>query len=392
MIPTIELLANQKKRFLFDFPWVYSNEIKPSPALKEIKPGEITHLVLNGKFLATGYFNPHSLIAFRSLTRKPNEKIDADFFKRRIEQAEKLRQVFYKTPFYRLVHAESDDLPGLIIDRFDKVFVVQLNTQGMEKLESYIVEALEVAFKPDTILLQYDSGSRKLEGLEDKETVVQGKPVTLLKVKEDDLEFSIDFSTSQKTGWFFDNRDNRAFVGELSQNKTMIDYYCYSGGFSLHAAHKGAKRVIGVDSSKQAIANAQHSAKANGLQDRASFVVSEVFKDMDARIEANESFEVVMLDPPAFVKSKKDLGAGLKGYEKLLAKGLTLTASQGFLVLTSCSYHVKASDLIQCLNRACDKTNRRVKIVKELKAGFDHPIHPRLPETDYLKGFIFYCP
>jgi 23S rRNA (cytosine1962-C5)-methyltransferase len=329
------------------------------------------------------------LISFRVLSTPP-VNIDVTFFKQALERSLALRERFYSTPYYRLVYAEADGLPGLIIDRFSSVFVIQINTQGMEKLKSLLVEALQILFSPRTLYFKNDSAVRTLEGLSITESEIIGAPLSTLTVIENNMTFEIDMTSSQKTGWFFDHRENRALIAKLARSKTVIDYFCYSGGFSLQAAKQGAERVMGIDRSEGAVKNAECSARFNQLSDICKFHCQDSFKDMDTRLEKGQIFDIVVLDPPAFVKSKKDLIPGLKGYEKLLTKALPLVAPGGFLLIASCSYHVKEADLKICLIRALQKTKRKGSIVQTLSAGFDHPIHPMLEESSYLKGFLVF--
>ena len=389
MLPTIEIIPSYHKRFLSGYPWLYANEIIQSQSTKTFEPGELVVVAHQGKRVATGYFNRHSLISFRALA-SPDTDIDITFFKHRLEHCLALRERFYHTPYYRLVHAEADGLPGLIIDRFDSVFVIQINTQGIEKLKGLLIEALQVLFSKTTLYFKNDSAVRALEGLAINEPEVIGELLSTLTVIENNMTFDIDMTSSQKTGWFFDHRDNRALMAKLAPNKTVIDYFCYSGGFSLQAAKNGAKRVIGIDRSEGALKNAQRAASLNHLSELCEFHCRDTFKDMDERLQKGEIFDIVVLDPPAFVKNKKDLIPGLKGYEKLLTKALPLVAKSGFLLIASCSYHVKEADLKICLIRALQKTKREGRIVKTLSAGFDHPIHPMLEESSYLKGFLVF--
>jgi 23S rRNA (cytosine1962-C5)-methyltransferase len=388
MLPTIQILSGHHKRFVYGYPWLYANEIIQGQATKDLEPGQLVSVEHIGQRIATGYFNRHSLIAFRCLSRIPDEAIDTHFFKKRLQQAVALRERFYETPFYRLIHAEADGLPGLIIDRFDKVFVVQINTHGMEKLTEPLLEAMQALFNPTTLYLKTDSPVRKLEGLAISEPVVIGQPLTDLTVIENNTTFTIDMTSSQKTGWFFDHRDNRKLMADLAKGKTVIDYFCYSGGFGLQAATHKARHVIGVDGSEAALKNARRSAALNNVSDNCEFICFETFKDMDQRSTALQTFDIVILDPPAFVKTKKDLGSGLKGYEKLLTKAIPLVSKNGLLMIASCSFHVKEIDLKASLVRALHKNHCEGKIVKTLSAGVDHPIHPLLEESGYLKGFL----
>lgn len=232
-----------------------------------------------------------------------------------------------------------------------------------------------------------DSPIRKLEDLTISDPEIIGSPLSTLKVIENQTEFSVAMQGSQKTGWFFDHRENRQLIASLAKNKTLLDYFCYSGGFSIEAA-KTATKVIGVDSSENALQNARASAALNNVSEKTEFICNDVFKDMEARATQSQKFDIVVLDPPAFVKSKKDLTTGLKGYEKLISKALPLVVPGGLLLIASCSYHVKEADLKLCLARALQKNHREGRILKTLTAGPDHPLHPMLEESSYLKGFL----
>lgn len=390
-LPILELNPKQQKRFMALHPWVYANEIIQSDLTKSIEPGSLVLLQSQKKLIAIGYYNRHSLIAFRALSRNPFETIDVNFFIDRLKNALKLRQQYYSKPFYRLIHSEADGLPGLIIDRFDDVFSVQINTFGMENLKPLLIQALQTEFEPKTIFFQNDTRMRKLEGLSDFQSHFIGNEIQTLDVIENNLTYQIDFSSFQKTGWFYDHRENRRKIFHLANNKKVIDYFCYSGGFALQAAFGEAKSVIAVDSSENALMNAKNSAEHLRLSTPIEFVCEQAFVDMDKRIANGEHFDLIILDPPAFVKVKKDLNAGLKGYEKLIYKGLQLLNAQGYLLIASCSFHVSLDMLKECcLNRALFKTNRSAKITETLHAGPDHPTHPHLPESEYLKGFIIW--
>lgn len=389
MLPSIEIIPGYHKRFLSGYPWLYANEITQSQSTKDLAPGELVTVLHQNKPVATGYFNRHSLISFRKLATEA-ANIDINFFKYQLQQSLTLRERFYSIPYYRLVYAEADGLPGLIIDRFDSVFVIQINTQGMEKLKNILIAALQELFSPTTLYFKNDSGVRTLESLPICEPDIIGSPLPTLTVIENNMTFEIDMTSSQKTGWFFDHRENRALIAKLSPGKTIIDYFCYSGGFSLQAAKQNAKRVIGIDRSESALLNARRSAALNNLSNITEFYCQESFKDMDERLQQGQTFDIVVLDPPAFVKNKKDLAPGLKGYEKLLTKALPMVTPGGFLLIASCSYHVKETDLKVCLIRALLKTKRECRIVQTLSAGFDHPIHPMLEESNYLKGFLVF--
>lgn len=391
LLPNLELDPKLARRFMAGHPWIYANELEKSDLTKSLTPGTLVTVSLQKQAKAIGYFNRHSLIAFRALSRNPMTLINTDFFVQRLKQALLLREQMFSAPYYRLVHAEGDELPGLIIDRFNDVFIVQLNTLGMELLKPLLIEALQTLFQPKTIYFQNDTSFRKMEGIPEAASDFIGEPITTLQVVENDLAFYIDFLSSQKTGWFFDHRNNRKLISQFVAGKSVIDYFCYSGGFALQAANAGASKVIAVDRSETALNNAKDTLKhlEHITQSKTvEFVCAETFKDMDHRITQQQRFDVVILDPPAFIKVKKDINVGLKGYEKLIAKGLQLLNPHGFLLMASCSHHAKLEDLKHCLSRALAKTERTGKIIHTLHAGPDHPLHPCLEESEYLKGFI----
>jgi len=388
--PTIQILPSCQTRFANGYPWLYANEIEQSAATQKISPGQIVFVAYQGTCLGLGYYNRHSLISFRLLSRDPETIFDTDYFMERLQSALQLRNRFYLSPYYRLVHAEADGLPGLIIDRFDSVLVLQINTQGMEQLKTPLLAAIQIVFAPTTILLKQDSSVRALEQLPIAEPEMIGEALTHLTVIENHLLFKVDLTSTQKTGWFYDHRDNRILINTLAKGKTVLDYFCYSGGFSLQAAKAEATQVIGIDRSEIAIQNAKASATLNGLNDRCEFICRDVFEDMEIRIIKKEQYNLVILDPPAFIKSKKDFKVGLKGYEKLLTKAIQLVTKEGLLFIASCSYHLKENDLHYCLNRALSKNKREGRILRSLGAGFDHPQHPLLEESRYLKGFLVY--
>lgn len=390
MLPKINIAKGHHHRFLRGNPWLFNNEIIANNENKSLLPGELVEVMHDGKPVAIGYFNRHSLISLRALTWDTKQTINANFFYSRLQNALTLREKFYTQPYYRLIHAEADYLPGLIIDRFDAIFVVQINTQGMERLIDYIVKALQALFDPKTIYIKRDSTIRTAEGLDIVDPEVIGAEISSLTIIENNTNFTIDISTGQKTSWFYDHRNNRKLIAELAHSKTVIDYFCYSGGFAIQAAMHGAKAVTGVDRSAPAIANATASAKLNNVDKICSFTTASVFEDLDKRHEDSLSYDIVVLDPPAFVKVKKDLKTGIKGYEKLLTKGLKLVNKQGLLLIASCSYHIKETDLKTCLAQALSNVNRTGSIIQRLTAGYDHPVHPHIEESEYLKGFLVF--
>jgi len=314
-LPSVLLRAGEDRRVRAGHPWVFSNEILMDAETKAIPPGSLAILrAPGGEALGLVTFNPHSLIAARLLTSNPEAVIDALFLGRRIARAAALRDRLVGVPYYRLIHAEADGLPGVVIDRFGEALVVQLNTAGMDALKPVLLEALEAELSPQTIVLKNDSPVRQLEGLVREVTVAKGNggPIELV---ENGAKFVADLSEGQKTGWFYDQRDNRRFMAGLAKDANVLDVYSYSGGFGVLAATEGAKSVTCIDRSGPALDAAKQAAKLNGVDKIVSFDKVEAFDALDKLGGTSaRKFDVVICDPPAFVKSRKDLKTGAQGY------------------------------------------------------------------------------
>jgi 23S rRNA (cytosine1962-C5)-methyltransferase len=380
------ITVTRPQRLLHGYPWVFSNEITMDAAAKSLPPGSMVKLVDSKRqqSLGVGTFNPHSLIAIRILTRAP--ELPEDWLFARLTRALALRERFLKEPYYRLVYAEADQLPGLIIDRFGDVLVCQLNTAGMDLLQQPLLAALEKLLQPRVVVFRNDSPVRQLEHLESTTFIAKDDLDGPVSGLENGIPFLADLREGQKTGWFYDQRDNRAIIASLCQGKRVLDCYAYTGSFTLQAAAAGAKHVTVLDRSASAIALAQQAAQNNGIADRCVFIEEEAFKSLADL--PSQSFDVVILDPPAFVKSKKDLQSGLKGYAKLVRLAAPLIEQTGLLMITSCSHHVDAALLQEAVAQGLMLAGRVGRILKSLSAGIDHPLHPFLPESAYLKGFL----
>ena len=384
--PTIPILAGRHKRVYGGHPWVYSNEIEMTAALKALAPGTIVSLTdAHDRPIGTAMFNPRPLISARVLDRDANAVIDTDWLADRISAAMALRDRLFDAPFYRLVHAEADGLPGLVIDRYDDIFVAQLNTAGMSLLADSLVEALQRAASPAGIVLQRDGAARRMEGLEDAPADIVGDLPTPARVEENGTAFLADLSAGQKTGWFFDHRENRARVAALSRGKRVLDVYCYLGGFGIHAAAAGASDVLCIDRSAPALDIASQAAGAAGLADKCRFEKSDAFAALERLAKDGESFGVVVADPPAFVKSKKDLKPGARGYRKLARLAAALVEPAGILCIASCSHHVDSALFSEQVRLGLRDAGRSGRILHSGGAGPDHPVHPYLPESGYLK-------
>ncbi len=388
-LPTIRLAPGHQKRARAGHPWVYSNEIAMDAAAKSLAPGTAVRLVdANGAYVATCAFNPHSLIAGRVLSRDAGEAIDAAFLRARLDRALVLRERLFGEPFYRLVHAEADGLPGLVIDRFGRTLVVEINAAGMERLTEPLLAALDAVADPRTVVLRADNPVRRLEGLALEVRVAKGTVEGPVALAENGARFFADVAQGQKTGWFYDQRESRARVAALAAGARVLDLYAFTGGFGVLAAARGAAEVTLVDRSQPALELATRAAEANGVAERCHFVRAEAFDMLERLAETNETFDVVVADPPAFVPTKKDLGAGLRGYRKLMRLAAARVAPGGLLFVASCSHHVGRDAFAGELARALADANREGRILAAAGAGPDHPVHPHLPESAYLKSLL----
>jgi 23S rRNA (cytosine1962-C5)-methyltransferase len=385
-LPVIRIQPGHHKRARGGHPWVYSNEIEMTRETKALEPGRIVTLSdANGGPVGTAMFNPRPLISVRLLTTDANTQIDAGWLTNRFARALMLRDRLLDQPFYRLIHAEADGLPGLIVDRYGDVCVAQLNTAGMDRLAGPIVEALQSALKPTGIVLQRDGNARRLEGLDDAPAEIIGEIPSPAPITENGVRFLADLSGGQKTGWFYDHRENRARVAALSKGRRVADVYSYLGGFGLQAAAAEAAGVLCVDRSQPALDLAARAAADANLDAICRFEKAEAFSALEALANDSETFDVVVSDPPAFVKSKKDLKPGARGYRKLARLSASIVAPDGALCIASCSHHMDVSLFAEQVRRGVADAGRSGRILHTSGAGPDHPVHPFLPESAYLK-------
>lgn len=374
-------------RIIKGHPWIYSNEIENFASLKNLPKGELVEVIIKkDESFGLAYFNPHSLIAGRILSYNAAEKINEDFFVKRLLDAKKLREKFFDQPFYRLIHSEADFLPGLVIDRFGDFFVCQISTAGMENLSPFLISALEKVFSDAKIIFKNELDNRKYEGLENYTKIIKGEIPDQIELEENGIKFLANIKEGQKTGWFYDQRINRKFIGEISKDCNVLDAFCYLGGFGFNALKNGAKSVTFIDSSKEAIEACKNNSLANA---NCEFINQKVFEFFENAELQNQQFDVISLDPPAFIKSKKDFFSGLKGYEKLVKLALPFLKTGGILMLSSCSHNAALSDLLASANDALRKSNRLAKLIRTYGAAYDHPVHPALKESEYLKSITF---
>jgi 23S rRNA (cytosine1962-C5)-methyltransferase len=385
--PTVIIKPREGRRARAGAPWIFSNEIAMEGATKALAPGAVVDVKFDdGQDFGSGFFNPKSLIGVRLFARATGVAADEKFFVARLTRALALRERLYGRPFYRLVHAEGDGLPGLVIDRFGDVLVVQISIAGIEAKLPVLIAALNKVVAPETIILRNDTPSRALEGLEIYVRTEQGT-ASRIAVEENGARYFVDPGQGQKTGWYYDQRDNRAFIAGLAKDRTVLDAYSYTGGFGILAAKAGAKEVICLDSSEPALKLAEESAAANKVSVRA--VQADVFEEMARLGTQKERFDMVLADPPPFVKARKDLEPGAKAYRKLARLAAEITAPGGLLLMSSCSHNIPLDRFGAECAAGILKSGRNASLIHVAGAGSDHPMHPLLPETAYLKALVY---
>jgi 23S rRNA (cytosine1962-C5)-methyltransferase len=385
--PSITLKPREGRKARLGSPWIFSNEIVMDGAAKALPPGALVHVKYDdGQDAGTGYFNSKSLIAVRLLARESGAAVDAVFFAGRVKRALSLREMIYSKPYYRLVHAEGDGLPGLTIDRFGDTLVLQVTTAGMEALLTPLKMALETVLSPTAIILRNDTPSRTLEGLESYVRAEKGE-MGRIAVEENGARYFADLGQGQKTGWYYDQRDNRAFIAGLANGRSVLDAYSYTGGFGILAAKSGASETVCLDSSAPALKLAEDSAAANKVS--ISAVKADVFEELERLAGQKEVFDIVVADPPPFVKSKKDLEPGAKAYRKLARLAAAVTRPGGTLLLASCSHNIPTERFAAECAAGIMRSGRKASLIREAGAAPDHPVHPMLPESAYLKSLVY---
>lgn len=397
------LKKGEERRLRAGHLWVFSNEVdtKQTP-LKGIEPGAFVNLIDNrGKNLGTAYVNPASLITARIISPKPNTPLTAELLMHRMQAALSLRQTLFENNFYRLVHAEGDYLPGLIVDRYENDFAVQITTAGMENFKNLICEVMSELFPGLNIIFRNDTQSRALENLAQEIDYFQTDSASPLPREfhliENDLKYSVPNQEGQKTGWFYDQRPNRNIARELSKglsrhkdNVQMLDVFSYAGGFGVAAAAGGAKEVSFLDTSKSALAFAGKNLEQNSFahNPKGNFLNGDALNLLGELKQAEKKFDLISVDPPAFIKRKKDEEAGLAAYFRTNELAMDLLQPGGYLISSSCSQHLNIDSLRRILQRGASRLRRNIQIVVEGRQGPDHPTHPAMPETEYLKTIV----
>jgi 23S rRNA (cytosine1962-C5)-methyltransferase len=380
----LTLRPGHDRRLRSGHPWVFSNEIASLGT--GIQDGcDVEIISASGEFLGCGYYNSRSLIAARLLSRQ-RSPLDDDFFRTRIATAATYRTGLYpENTAVRLVHGESDGLPGLVVDRYGPVLSVQLLTLGMDMRRAQLIRLLQELFAPQAIVLRNDVAVRELEGLEQQVEVAAGALPGELVIDENGLSFAVDVLGGQKTGQFLDQKENHLALQGRVAGRRVLDLFCYAGSWALHAAHFGAAEVLGIDISNGAVALCRKNAALNGLEQRCRFERADVFDFLRDQGRSRERYGAIVLDPPAFVKSKKRLDEVVKGYLTVNRRAFELLDPGGYLFSCSCSYHMERELFLETLRKAAAQAGRDVRLLELRGQAYDHPVLLACPETDYLK-------
>lgn len=368
-------------------PWIYGNEIERISANTE--QGTIVD-VYDGKnhFMGRGYYNDKSHITVRLLTYNKQEEIDRDFFNRKIKSCYEYRQKIGYHENFRLVFGEADFLPALIIDKFSDYFVIQTLSYGMDRWKEIIADVLNEQFSPKGIYERNDAPVRKLEGLPEQKNFLSPPFTTKFTIRENEINYTVDVENGQKTGFFLDQKENREALQHIAKDAEVLDCFCYTGSFSISAAKFGAKNVLGIDISDAAIKQATENAALNEFGNRCQFQVGNAFDLLPIWAKEKRTFDIVVLDPPAFTKSRSGIESAIRGYKEINLRAMKLIRSGGFLLTFSCSYFMDPGLFFDTVARAASDAGKTIRQVAYLSQAKDHPIVWTIEETNYLKGFL----
>ena len=384
----IRLRKNEERRIRNGHPWVFSNEIERIEGPREAGVTAELHDA-GGGVIGVGHYNPHSLIAFRLLSRQREEIDSTAFYEGRIRAALARRAAIYpdlKT--FRVVYGESDFLPGLVVDKYDDCLSLQFLSAGMERRREQVLEALTNIFAPAGIIARNDVAVRTLDGLPETVEILAGKLPDRVEIEENGLRFLMDLREGQKTGGFLDQKENHLLLNSIARGREVLDCFCYTGGWALHAARFGASSVLGLDISARAVAQAEVNARLNGLHGQVSFEECDAFDRLRSLKHEGRRFGVVVMDPPAFVKSRKNIAEATKGYLTVNRRALELLEPGGYLVTCSCSYHMGREPFREMLVQAARQARREVRLAAACGQAHDHPVLLSFPESEYLKCFV----
>lgn len=384
----ITLNKNEERRIKAGHPWAFSNEIREVTG--DRSAGAAAELFdAAGIFIGVGHYNPHSLIAFRLVSRQ-RENIDSvEFFAGRISAALAHREARYPgLTTFRAVYGESDFLPGLVVDKYGDYLSVQLLSAGMDCRRVQIVEALRKVFEPLGIIARNDVSVRKLEGLEEQVELLWGEIPERVDMSENGLLFQVNLREGQKTGGFLDQKQNHLLLREICAGKSVLDCFCYTGSWAIHAASFGAESALGLDISARAVGQAGSNAKLNKVSGQVRFEECDAFERLRSLHQEGQRFGVIVMDPPAFVKSRKNIAEATKGYLTVNRRALDLLEPGGYLITCSCSYHMGREAFRDMLIQAARQAKREVRLVETCTQAADHPVLLSFPESEYLKCFV----
>ncbi len=389
-LATLSLKKNAERRLKAGHLWIYSNEVDTSRTpLAGFEAGQQAIIeTASGKAIGIAYINPNTLICGRLISRNTKHALTQSLLVHRLKIALSLRESLFDQPCYRLCYGDSDNLPGLVVDRFHDYLVVQIGTVGMEVMREDVIAALVKVLKPAGILFRNNGGVRSLEKLPEYIETVYGEVPDELPLIENNTQFLAPVKDGQKTGWFYDHRPARAYLNTMVQGKRVLDVFSYIGGWGVQAANAGASEVFCVDSSALALEYVHKNSELNGVADKVATLEGDAFSALKELHAAQERFDIVVMDPPAFIKRKKDIKNGEQAYRRVNEMAMRLLNNDGILVSGSCSMHLQRDSLLDILRASARHIDREMQLFAECHQGADHPIHPCIPETAYIKAMF----
>ncbi len=389
-LPELRLKKNEERRLRAGHLWVYSNEVDTAlTPLKSMPAGEQVKVCDHrGNTLGFAYANPKTLICARLYSFGRHPLLDAELIKQRLASALVWREQYFDAACYRWVYGESDGLPGLVVDRYLDVLVVQISTAGMERMKDSIVAALTELVEARVVLLKNDTSMRELEGLDCYTETLVGTLPERIEVIENKLRFEVPLAGGQKTGWYYDHRLNRQRLSTYAKDKRVLDVFSYVGAWGMQCLNAGAKSLLCVDASKTFLEVAVENANQHQFADAFAVMAGDAFDALKQLQAENQRFDIVILDPPAFIKRRKDMKEGSQAYQRINRLAMKLMEDDGLLVSASCSHHLSAEQLRSEIRKAAMKNRQSLQIIEQGHQGPDHPVHPAMPETEYLKAFF----
>ncbi|REG81478.1 23S rRNA (cytosine1962-C5)-methyltransferase [Marinomonas pollencensis] len=390
-LSVIRLKGQADRRLRAGHQWIYSNEVDTNKTpLKQFTPGDqVVVETAQGKPLGVAMVNPSTLICGRLISRSTDTVMNKSTLVHRLKIALSLREIAYKGPYYRLVFGDSDGLSGLVVDRFADILVVQISTAGMERIKGEIIEALQDVIKPTAILMKNDGKMRQIEGLDSYVEEAFGTVPELVYLQENDVLFQAPVWDGQKTGWFYDHRENRKTMQNYCDGKRVLDVFSYVGGWGVQAAAAGATDVTFIDASESALSHVDANLKLNQYEGGSELMHGDAFEAMQSLIEEKQRFDVVVMDPPAFIARRKDIKAGEGAYHRANQLAMRLVAKGGILVSGSCSMHLETSRLHDIVRSNSRQLERFSQLIYRGTQAPDHPVHPAIEETEYLKALFY---